>query len=139
MGRLSFDKLKDFFLGKPEESETPELDNTNADDTDEQAVAVSYTNRHPWGDFSLLQSLTPERLAQILNDVKRGECPAEYMELAEAVERDIVKNSTAKLYALIRDMLDALVKGFSMNEIIWDTDKTLWKPRVYKYRDPRWF
>jgi phage gp29-like protein len=180
MGRLSFDKLKNFFFGKPEELETPEPDNINADDTDEQAVAVLYTNRHPWGDFSLLQSLTPERLAQILNDVKRGECPTEYLELAqdielkdlhyrsvlstrkdaitgleikvvpagedkrdtelaEAVERDIVKNSTAKVYALIRDMLDALAKGFSVSEIIWDTEKTPWKPKAYKYRDARWF
>jgi phage gp29-like protein len=127
-----------------------------------------------------LQSLTPERLAQILNDVKRGECPAEYLELAQdielkdlhyrsvistrkdaitgleikvipagedkrgmelaaAVERDIVKNTNAKLYALIRDMLDALAKGFSVCEIIWDTDKTPWKPKQYKFRDPRWF
>jgi phage gp29-like protein len=61
------------------------------------------------------------------------------MELAEAVERDIVKNSNAKLYALIRDMLDALAKGFSVSEIIWNTDKTPWKPAAYKFRDPRWF
>jgi phage gp29-like protein len=149
-------------------------------DDEEQAVAVLYTNRHPWGDFSILQNLTPERLAAILNDVKQGECPAEYLELAQdielkdlhyrsvlstrkdaitgldvkvipagedkvstgiaaAVERDIVKNTNAKLYALIRDMLDALAKGFSVNEIIWDTSKTPWKPAQYKFRDPRWF
>ncbi|MDR1252464.1 MAG: DUF935 domain-containing protein [Treponema sp.] len=182
MGRLSFDKLKDLFFGRPEELKEPETGNTNTDgDTgEEQAAAVPYTNRHPWGDFSLLQRLTPERLAEILNDVKRGECPAEYlelaqdielkdlhyrsvlstrkdaitgleikvipagedkrgMELAEAVERDIVKNPAAKLYSLIRDMLDALAKGFSVNEIIWDTGKTPWKPCAYKFRDARWF
>jgi phage gp29-like protein len=172
MGRLT-----DFLFGKPEAPETVE----DAGDTEgEQAEAVPYTNRHPWGDFALLQSLTPERLAEILNGVKRGECPAEYlelahdielkdlhyrsvlstrkdaitgleikvipaseekrdMELAGAVNRDIVKNANAKLYALIRDMLDALAKGFSVNEIVWDTDKTPWKPRAYKFRDPRWF
>jgi len=170
-------RLRDFFFGKPEESEIEKA----VDDTDdEQAVAVPYTNRHPWGDFSLLQSITPERLAQILNDVKRGECPAEYLELAQdielkdlhyrsvistrkdaitgldikvvpasddkhdveladAVERDIVKNTNAKLYILIRDMLDSLAKGFSVSEIIWDTDKMPWKPKQYKFRDPRWF
>jgi len=175
MGRLK--DLRDFFFGKPEE---PEIENAVDDTDDEQATAVPYTNRHPWGDFSLLQSITPERMAQILNDVKRGECPAEYleltqdielkdlhyrsvistrkdaitgldikvvpasddkhdMELADAVERDIVKNPTAKMYKLIRDMLDALAKGFSVSEIIWDTDKTPWKPKQYKFRDPRWF
>ncbi|GHV76469.1 hypothetical protein AGMMS49942_12900 [Spirochaetia bacterium] len=179
-------RLKDFFFGKPKELKAPESDDTNTDDENEQpgpaeqAFAVPNTNRHPWGDFSLLQSLTPERLAGILNDVKRGECPAEYLELAQdielkdlhyrsvlstrkdaitgleikvvpaseekndveladAVERDIVKNSTAKLYTLIRDMLDALAKGFSVSEIIWDTEKTPWKPKRYKYRDARWF
>ena len=173
-------RLKDFFFGKPDEPEAAEIDPADTDDTNEQAVAVPNTNRHPWGDFSLLQSLTPERLAQILNDVKRGECPAEYLELAqdielkdlhyrsvlstrkdaitgleikvvpasedkrdaelaEAVERDIVKNTTAKIYTLIRDMLDALAKGFSVSEIIWDTGKTPWKPKAYKYRDARWF
>jgi phage gp29-like protein len=168
-------RLKDFFFGKQEE---PKTDSTDTDE--EQAAAVPYTNRHPWGDFSLLQSLTPERLAGILNKVKRGECPAEYLELvqdielkdlhyrsvlstrkdaitgleikvipasedkhdvelAQAVDRDIVKNTTAKLYTLIRDMLDALAKGFSVSEIIWDTDTIPWKPRLYQFRDPRWF
>jgi phage gp29-like protein len=174
-------RLKDFLFGKPEEPKDPETGNTNIDDDDgEQAVAVPYTNRHPWGDFSLPRSLTPERMAEILNNVKRGECPAEYlepaqdielkdlhyrsvlstrkdaitgleikvipagedkrdMELAGAVERDIVKNPAAKLYALVRDMLDAIAKGFSVTEIIWDTGKTPWKPKRYKFRDPRWF
>jgi phage gp29-like protein len=36
-------------------------------------------------------------------------------------------------------MLDALAKGFSVNEIIWDTSGPQWKPRLYKHRDPRWF
>ena len=167
MGRL--DRIKDFFRG----GKTPESD-------EEQAYAIPNTNRDPWGDFSILQSLNPEKLARILADVRGGDSPAEYLELAqdielkdlhyrsvlstrkdaitglelkvipasedkrdvelaEAVERDIVNNSTAKIYALIRDMLDALAKGFSVSEIIWDTSKTPWKPAAYKFRDPRWF
>jgi phage gp29-like protein len=146
----------------------------------EQASSVQYSNRHPWGDFSLLNSLTPERLAAILADVRRGECPAEYLELAQdielrdlhyrsvlstrkdavtgleikvipagdgkkgvelagAVERDIIKNPSAKLRSLLRDMLDALGKGFSVTEIIWDSSRTAWRPKAYKFRDPRWF
>jgi len=149
-------------------------------DTNEQASAVQYTNRHPWGDFSILNKLTPDKLAVILADVRRGECPAEYLELSQdielrdlhyrsvlstrkdaitgldikvipasddekdvelaaAVERDIVKNHSVKLRSLIRDMLDALAKGFSVNEIIWDTSSIPWKPKKYKFRDPRWF
>jgi phage gp29-like protein len=152
----------------------------NTDLHEEQAFSIQYTNRHPWGDFSVLHSLTPERLAKILNDVKRGECPVDYLELAQDIElkdlhyrsvlstrkdavtgleikiipatedkrgaelagfieRDIVKNSKAKLRVLIRNILDALAKGFSVNEIIWDTSGAQWKPAAYKFRDPRWF
>jgi hypothetical protein len=39
MGRLSFDKLKDFFFGKPEE-QTPKPNDTKADDTEEQAFVI---------------------------------------------------------------------------------------------------
>jgi len=156
------------------------INETEKSGTDEQASAVQYTNRHPWSDFSILNKLTPDRLAAILSDVRRGECPSEYLELsqdielrdlhyrsvlstrkdaitgldikvipanddeknkelADAVERDIVKNHCAKLRSLIRDMLDALAKGFSVNEIIWDTSGIPWKPKKYKFRDPRWF
>jgi len=167
MGRLSFDRVKHFFSRAKKDYAL--------DDNNEQAYAIPNTNRHPWGDFGLLQSLTPERLAGILGDVRSGESPAEYLELAqdielkdlhyrsvlstrkdaitglqikvipasedkldvelaEAVERDIVNNTGAKMYALIRDMLDALAKGFSVSEIIWDTSKTPWKPAAYKFR-----
>ena len=172
--------VKDFFKNGGGERPVPADDHEAYGDAGEQASAVPYTNRHPWGDFSLLQSLTPERLAGILNNVKSGECPAEYLELAQdielkdlhyrsvlstrkdavtglevkvvpagddkkdaelarAVERDIVKNSSAKLYTLIRDMADAFAKGFSVSEIIWDTQTVPWKPAAYRFRDPRWF
>ena len=174
MGRLDLAGVRNFFKsGKTGRR-------ARCDEDEGQAFAVPNTNRHPWGDFSLLQSLTPERLAGILSDVRRGECLVEYIELAqdielkdlhyrsvlstrkdaitgleikvipaseeardvglaEAVERDIVNNSNAKLYALIRDMLDALAKGFSVSEIIWDTSAAPWKPAAYRFRDPRWF
>lgn len=37
------------------------------------------------------------------------------------------------------DMLDALGKGFSVTEILWDTAGAVWQPRALKWRDPRWF
>ena len=174
-------RLRDLFYGKAgrEHGSLKTID-TDDGDWEEQAAAVPYSNRHPWGDFSLLQSLTPERLAEILNDVRRGECPADYLELAQdielkdlhyrsvistrkdaitgldikvipagedkrsmeisaAVERDIVKNHSASLRHLIRNMLDAITKGFSVSEIIWDSSGKTWKPKRYIFRDPRWF
>lgn len=40
---------------------------------------------------------------------------------------------------LIDDQLDALGKGYSVSEILWDRSGPTWKPRVYEWRDPRFF
>jgi phage gp29-like protein len=37
------------------------------------------------------------------------------------------------------DILDAIGKGFSCSEIIWETSERDWRPRAIKWRDPRWF
>lgn len=141
----------------------------------EIAYSVPNSNRSVWGDFSLLQNLSPTVLASILNDIKCGYIPKEYLEvasdielkdthyrsvlntrklavtsldikviatsddeknleIAKAVERDIVKNETAGIYSLIFDMLDAIAKGFSVNEIIWESKNNVWRPREYKFR-----
>ncbi|SBW09188.1 conserved hypothetical protein [uncultured Alphaproteobacteria bacterium] len=40
---------------------------------------------------------------------------------------------------MLDDLLDALGKGYSVAEIIWNTRRTPWKPERYEHRDPRWF
>jgi phage gp29-like protein len=50
--------------------------------------------------------------------------------------RDWVKRDT--LQAEIFDILDAIGKGFSVTEIVWDT-KGPWLPAKLIWRDPRWF
>ncbi len=40
---------------------------------------------------------------------------------------------------LTKNMLDALGKGFSAIEIIWDTSSKQWQPKELKWRDPRFF
>ena len=37
------------------------------------------------------------------------------------------------------DILDAIGKGFSATEIVWNQDGKLWFPDALKYRLPRWF
>lgn len=37
------------------------------------------------------------------------------------------------------DILDAIGKGFSCTEIIWDTSENQWQPTALRSRDPRWF
>jgi len=145
--------------------------------SEEIAFAVENTNRSLWGG-GLVRGLTPRKLAGILDQVRGGECPAEYIEIAQeleqrdphyrsvlstrkhaveglalfvqasgdstrerniaqAVEDDIMKHRD--IMDLRKNILDALGKGFSVNEILWDTSGPRWKPKTFIFRDPRWF
>ncbi|WP_314847682.1 DUF935 family protein, partial [Treponema lecithinolyticum] len=165
-------------LGRLKETDTAKKEQIHKKELNEQrATPVANSNRDLWSG-GLVAGLTPERLAVILNRVRRGEVPAEYLEIAgeleerdahyrsvlstrkhaveglelyvqagsddkealavgEAVNEDII--SHADSMDLIKNALDALGKGFSVNEIIWDTAGTRWKPATFIYRDPRWF
>lgn len=41
--------------------------------------------------------------------------------------------------SLLKDLLDALGKGFSVVETVWDRSGATWMPAAYKHRDPRFF
>jgi len=143
----------------------------------EQAYPVPNSNRSLWGNDTV-SGLTPEQLAKVLNEVRAGEIPARYLEIAQeleqrdlhyrsvlstrkhavvgldlfveaagesdedkeialAVETDILKH--ADMTDLRTNALDALGKGFSVIEILWDTTGRRWKPGEFLFRDPRWF
>ena len=145
--------------------------------TEQRATPVANSHRDIWSG-GLVAGLTPERLAAILDKIRRGDTPAEYLEIAgeleerdahyrsvlstrkhaveglelyvqtagddkdsieiaDAVREDII--SHADSMDLIKNALDALGKGFSVNEIIWDTNSSRWKPKTFIFRDPRWF
>ena len=165
-------------LGRLKEADTAKKEQIHKKElTEQRATPVANSNRDLWSG-GLVAGLTPERLAVILNRVRRGEVPAEYLEIAgeleerdahyrsvlstrkhaveglelyvqaggddkealtvaEAVNEDII--SHADSMDLVKNALDALGKGFSVNEIIWDTSGTRWKPATFIYRDPRWF
>lgn len=52
--------------------------------------------------------------------------------IREWLERDTLESELA-------DILDALGKGFSASEIIWDRSSKVWLPDRIEWRDPRWF
>jgi phage gp29-like protein len=72
---------------------------------------------------------------------------AKAVELADAVRTHIV--GAPEFRGLLDDLLDALGKGRSAVEIMWDTSRMPWRPRgrwvggdyvgAYQYRDPRHF
>lgn len=54
---------------------------------------------------------------------------------------DLVREVFAQdaLEDVLVDLLDAIGKGFSVCEILWDTSEKQWLPREIAWRDPRWF
>lgn len=51
--------------------------------------------------------------------------------------RDFFQRDTFESEAI--DILDAIGKGYSCTEIIWDTSEGDWRISELKWRDPRWF
>lgn len=59
-------------------------------------------------------------------DVKKAEMVREWLDRGELIDE-------------LFDILDAVGKGYSFTEIIWDTSSGQWRPEKLEYRDPRWF
>jgi len=63
-----------------------------------------------------------------------------HVEQADFV-RDVMSDEDL-IRPMLSDQLDALGKGFSADEIMWDRDGSngsVWIPKGYKWRDPRFF
>lgn len=54
---------------------------------------------------------------------------------------DLVRDffDTGVLAEAVQDILDAVGKGYSVCEIMWNTDGKNWFPSAILWRDPRWF
>lgn len=61
---------------------------------------------------------------------------AKDIELADEV-RELTRRP--EFGEMLDNTLDALGKGYSANEIMWDRSERQWWPRDYEYRDPRFF
>jgi phage gp29-like protein len=65
--------------------------------------------------------------------------PAAEDRRAADLVNDVLNGGVFDLHSALFDILDALGKGFSASEIIWDTAGREWLPRRLVWRDPRWF
>lgn len=159
--------------GKPlDQTLTPE---DRAALSDEAAAPELIGYRAFW-DQSVARGLTPEKLAAILQQTKRGDIRP-FLELAEemeerdlhylavlstrkrqvarlkpSIDEDKAKGRDKKIVAAVKDLLeapefrqlmkglvDAFGKGFSVCEIIWAEVEGMWKPIAYEWRDPKYF
>ena len=75
-------------------------------------------------------------VSQLEITVEPGDDSAEAEESAELVRKWLKRDElTDELF----DMLDAIHKGYSFTEILWDTSEGQWEPKRLEWRDPRWF
>jgi phage gp29-like protein len=56
---------------------------------------------------------------------------------AADITREVMDSATVK--GALFDMLDAIGKGYSVSEIIWDQQATEWRPDKILWRRPQWF
>lgn len=71
-------------------------------------------------------SLTVESASDAAADVRLAD------EIRELIQDDTIEE-------VLFDILDAIGKGYSVTEILWDTSARQWSPQRLVWRDPRWF
>ena len=79
-----------------------------------------------------------QAVAQLELEVEAVSSSAEDQRAA-ALVRELLIDGPVQLESALLDVLDAIGKGFSATEIIWDTAGEEWIPARLKWRDPRWF
>lgn len=79
-----------------------------------------------------------QAVAQLDVVIRPASTDAEDVRLA-AMATDYLVKGTLNLREALFDMLDAIGKGFSATEILWDTAGKEWYPVRLLWRDPRWF
>jgi phage gp29-like protein len=79
-----------------------------------------------------------ESAAQLDLVVRPASSSAADVRIADMVSESLL-NGALNLTGSIFDIQDALGKGFSATEIVWDTSGREWAPVRLIWRDPRWF
>lgn len=75
-------------------------------------------------------------VAQLPIVVDAASDSAKDVEIADMVRRWLERD---ELQDELFDILDAVGKGYSFTEIVWDTSEGQWRPVRLEWRDPRWF
>lgn len=76
------------------------------------------------------------QVSQLEVQVDAASDDAEHVAQADMVRKWLARDD---LQSELFDMLDAIGKGMSYSEIIWDTSEGQWRPGSIEWRDPRWF
>jgi phage gp29-like protein len=129
--------------------------------TPEKAVGILRTAEYgdPWLYLELAERMEEKDLlyqgvlhtrkmavSQLDIDVTAAGDDAQSLDDAEFIRETLIDSFQFSLSDVVFEMLDSLGKGFSVTEILWDTNGTNpntggpeWLPFQLKWRDPRWF
>ncbi|MGH8013429.1 MAG: DUF935 domain-containing protein [Candidatus Binataceae bacterium] len=83
-------------------------------------------------------STRKESITQLELVVRAASSGKDDLRNARMVE-ELLLGGTLNLRGALFDVLDAVGKGFSVTEIIWNTAASEWVPLKLVWRDPRWF
>jgi phage gp29-like protein len=83
-------------------------------------------------------STRKQSVAQLDMIIRAASSSPEDQKIA-ALVREVLLEGTLPLESVLFDILDAIGKGFSAVEIIWNTAGRTWFPERLIWRDPRWF
>ncbi|HTW88273.1 MAG TPA: DUF935 domain-containing protein [Candidatus Binataceae bacterium] len=83
-------------------------------------------------------STRKQSVAQLDMIIRPASSSAEDQSIA-ALVREVLLEGTLPMESVLFDILDAVGKGFSAVEIIWNTEGRTWLPERLVWRDPRWF
>ncbi|HUN10654.1 MAG TPA: DUF935 domain-containing protein [Rhabdaerophilum sp.] len=87
--------------------------------------------------FAAVLSTRKRALQAVEPQVEAASDSAEDVAIADAVRERIAEHPD--LYDLIGDCLDALSKGYSVTEIVWQVEAGQWVPERFEWHDPRLF
>ncbi|MGA9724814.1 MAG: DUF935 domain-containing protein [Candidatus Binatus sp.] len=91
-------------------------------------------------DLHYLAVLTTRKNAAAQLDlIVRAASSSSEDQRAATMVREMLVDGPLQLDSVLFDVLDAVGKGFSATEIMWDTSGREWFPAQLKWRDPRWF
>jgi phage gp29-like protein len=129
--------------------------------TPEKAVGILRTAEYgdPWLYLELAERMEEKDMlyqgvlhtrkmavSQLDIDVAEAGDDQQAVDDAVFIREVLIDSNQLDLHDVVFEMLDALGKGFSATEIIWDTNGVNpqsgapeWLPFALKWRDPRWF
>jgi len=115
------------------------------------AILREAENGDPWNYLELAEEMEEKDLhyLAVLSTRKQAVAQLELIvqsashdtedEKAADLVREILIDGTIGLEGVLFGILDAIGKGFSATEIIWNTEGRTWVPERLAWRDPRWF